>query len=142
LVSNNQLLTKKIILLNNDYICRAIRGLPENAINRRETKGILGYSPLLNLPDFDIIHSIPVDEFHLLREGLTKNMGMRILIHSTVPVAKTALKRVNRVYCTMKVFSDLPRRTRSLKRLADFKGILMENNHVITIFIKGLSNRQ
>ncbi len=41
--------------------------------------GITQYSALLDLEyPFDIIHDVPADEFHLCKEGLTKQMMVRI----------------------------------------------------------------
>ena len=91
-------------------------------VDREETKGILGCSPLLDVPGFDIINDMPLDEFHLLREGATKLMMERIFKLNSSDYAKEVFSRVNRAYTKMRVFGQSPRRTRTLLRLPDFKG--------------------
>ena len=103
-------------------ISREIRHQEPSEIHRRTTQGILGYSPLLDIPGFNIVEDVPLDEFHLIREGITKFMMMRMFKQSTTPEAVRLYRRINRVYITTQVFSQCSRRTRTLARLPDFKG--------------------
>ena len=82
--------------------------------------GILGYSPLLDLDGFDIVDDLPLDMFHLLFEGWTRNVLTRLL--GTSVEAKKIFKAFNKEYMRMKTFKHTPRRTRSLQYVPDFKG--------------------
>ncbi len=84
--------------------------------------GIKEYSPLLDLEyNFDIIYGVPPDEFHLCKEGLTKQMIGRI-VGSTAQVAAEITTEFNHVYMQMKTFSETPRRSRHVKHINKFKG--------------------
>lgn len=86
----------------------------------RNKYGITGYSPLLDLPGFNIVHDVPLDEFHLIKEGLVKMAVTRLFRANRA--ANEVKKKFNRRYLKMRTFKDSPRRTRSLNNLPDFKG--------------------
>lgn len=87
--------------------------------------GIHSYSPLLDLNQgFDIVEDVVVDEFHLLREGLTKLMLNR-MFDSQQSEAMAIRRNLNAKLIETRVFSEMPRRTRSLSVLKDYKGICM-----------------
>ena len=97
-------------------------------------KGVVNDTPLLDVPNFDVIWDVPLDEFHLIKEGLTKlmldRMGFASLNidgprrdgagrrHSH---AREVLIKLNHAYCNMAVFSETCRRPRPLK-LGQLKG--------------------
>ncbi len=85
-------------------------------------KGIVEYSPLLDLEyPFDIIFDVPADEFHLCKEGLTKQMLVRIF-KGTSQAATEVTAKLNRFYMAMQTFSETPRRSRHVKYVNKFKG--------------------
>ncbi len=84
--------------------------------------GITNYSPLLRLPPpFDIVHDVPIDEFHNVKEGVVKLAMSRLFRKNAA--SKNILKKFNKTYMAMRTFRDSPRQTRSLNNLPDFKGI-------------------
>ncbi len=85
--------------------------------------GIKIHSPLLDLQyPFDIIHDVPVDEFHLLKEGITKLLCVRIFTGSSV-AAKEITAAFDEIFVRTRVFSETPRRPRSVCRsINKFKG--------------------
>ncbi len=81
-------------------------------------------SPLLDLEyPFDIIHDVPVDEFHLLKEGIMKQICIRIFTGTSV-TAQEVKVAFDEVFPRMRVFSETPRRPKSLRHCNKFKGIL------------------
>ena len=96
--------------------------------------GVVEYTPLLDLEGFDVVWNLPLEEFHLIKEGLTKKMLQRMgffTINIDAPRKRRAEKNTtreimelfNKAYCTMAVFSETSRRPRPLK-LHQFKGAL------------------
>ena len=89
------------------------------------------YTPLLDVPHFDIIWDVPIEEFHLIKEGLSKLMLERMgfaTINIDAPGkerrrshAREVLEQLNHAYCNMSVFSETCRRPRPLK-LGQLKG--------------------
>ena len=94
-------------------------------VKRKEkvtSMGIKGYSPLLDLNNpFDIVKDVVPDEFHLVREGITKQLLLR-LANSKSQAFETVWSAFNDVYQDMRVFAELGWRTRSLENFAFFKG--------------------
>ncbi len=86
-------------------------------------KGIRCYSPLLDLePRLDIVKDIPIEEFHLLKEGLTKHMITRITKGHSV-TAREITSTFQAHYIRTKVFSESPRRPRRFNHISKFKGL-------------------
>ncbi len=84
--------------------------------------GVTSYSPLLDVPGgFDIVHGLPIDQFHNIFEGLVKLAMTRLLRPNAI--SKKIKARFNKQYMLMRTFKDSPRRTRSLNNLPDFKGM-------------------
>lgn len=84
--------------------------------------GIRTYTPFLDMTQyFHPIYQIPPDEFHLVRIGLTK----RILTHlfkGTGAMIANRQKIFDATFLKTRVFSDLPRRPRSIKSITYYKG--------------------
>ena len=78
--------------------------------NPEETRGIKEFSPLLDLPGFDIIHDLPADGFHLLFEGICKQMMARLLDNKAQDSA-LLLRKFGSMWRSTKVFSEHSRRT-------------------------------
>ncbi len=93
-----------------------------------QKKGIKEYSALLDLQyAFNIIQDVPLEEFHLLKEGITKHITVKIFNSRSV-ISREVTAMFQAEYIKMKVFSETPRRPRQLCNLNKFKG----NNAVIT----------
>ncbi len=83
--------------------------------------GITTYSPLLIAgPNFDIVHDVPIDQFHNVFEGLVKLSMSRLFQRNNV--STDIKKKFNKVFLKMRTFKDSPRQTRSINHLPDFKG--------------------
>lgn len=85
-------------------------------------KGIQTYTPLVDLRQpFDLVKDIPLDEFHLVREGMTKLMLLRMFDNQ-----QRQAQQVSEVFdgalADMKVLTEMPRRTRGLSYVKEFKG--------------------
>ena len=65
--------------------------------------------------------SMPLEEFHLLKEGITKCMLDRMCFGTARKVAKEVQGKLNLAYTGMKVFSETSRRPRDLK-MSQLKG--------------------
>ncbi len=84
------------------------------------------YTPLLDLQyPFDIVHDVPVDDFHLFKEGITKKIAVRIF-KGTSAAAKEVTRAFDELFVRMRVFSESPRRTRSVNDVKKFKGKISE----------------
>ncbi len=80
-----------------------------------ECHGILGFSPLLDLQsDFDIVYDIPADQFHLLFEGMCREMMRRMFIAETTRDSMDIHRALSDIFQATKVFSETPRKTRPL----------------------------
>ena len=106
-------------LIDLEHIDRLVKNDPR----KENVKGVKGYSPLLDLnTDFDIVHDVVVDEFHLIREGLAKNLIGRI-VNCQAAQYQAVLRQFDEIYQDMRVFSELGWKTRSIKsNFAYFKG--------------------
>ena len=83
--------------------------------------GITCRSPLLDLPNFDIIYDVPLDEFHLIKEGIIRRMLSAMFVDTTHRDSKEILRRLSRCWEVLKVFSESARRTDKL-RIPQLKG--------------------
>ncbi len=83
--------------------------------------GITSRSPLLDLPDFDIVYDVPLDEFHLIKEGIIKRLMGAMFLDSTHRDNRELLSRLSQCWERLRVFSENARRTDSLK-VAQLKG--------------------
>ena len=82
----------------------------------------MAFSPLFDLIcPFDIIWCLPLDPFHLLFEGIAKEMLKRLFSKRNTAVSREFFQKLSDVYKAMKVFSETPRRTVSVV-LAMLKG--------------------
>ena len=83
---------------------------------------MLAFSPLFDLIcPFDIIWCLPLDPFHLLFEGIAKEMLKRLFSKRNTAVSRDFFQQLSDLYKAMKVFSETPRRTVSLV-LSKLKG--------------------
>ncbi len=104
-----------------------------------ESDGIVGRSPLLKLPGFDVINDCPSDPLHRDFLGITKNLW-RLLVDPNkhgVPSgrAQTFAKAVSRIYVSVRLPREFSHRSRPVD-LANFKGhewksLLMTTFHTI-----------
>ena len=84
-------------------------------------KGVKADTPLYDLAGFDIVWDLPIEEFHLLFEGLTKVMLDRMFVSSCTEKSRPIWKKLSTAYAEMAVFSETSRRTRPIM-LHQFKG--------------------
>ena len=78
-------------------------------------KGVKTDTPIYRLPEpFDVVHHIPPEEFHLLKEGLGKLLIKRMLEDSTAEDARTLFKAWNSEYQATAVFHETPRCSRTI----------------------------
>lgn len=102
------------------YKYRRIRD--EVPTSEARQKGVLQYSPLLDLAyPFDLVQDVPLEEFHLLKEGITKKV-LADIFQSKSRHSASILEKFNRDYMKMRVFSQMSRRSRSLLHFSEFKG--------------------
>ncbi len=93
-------------------------------------KGIKERSPLLDLdPQLDIVHDAGPDEFHLIREGLTKAI-LKSLNQGTSRKYARVWDAFDDIFSSMRVFSETPWRTRSMKDISYFKGSYLGSTRV------------
>ena len=77
--------------------------------------GVKEYSPLYDLPrPFDIIFSLPLDEFHLAKEGLGKMFIRRLFEDSVTVDSRAIFKQWNASYQATSVVSEIPRCSRNV----------------------------
>lgn len=87
-----------------------------------EREGIVDFSPLLDLnTPFDIIWDMPAESFHLILEGLTKQMLIRMFASRNTKYSRHLLVTLSGAYKTLKVFSETARWGRSIV-LSQLKG--------------------
>ena len=85
-------------------------------------KGVAEMSPLFKIPaPFDVIFHAPSDEFHLLKEGLTKMMIRRLLEDSNTMVTREIREEWSYYYEIMTVGSEMARCTKTINT-ASMKG--------------------
>jgi len=89
-------------------------------LTRSTRFGIVRRSPFLDLPNFDIRLSIPVDPMHLLHHGITKATWKRMFHERKVFPDATRRKllrdRFDHIYCKMRVISEMRHKTRSIEK--------------------------
>lgn len=74
-------------------------------------KGVIDDSPLYDVdPPFCITRSIPVEEFHLLKEGLTKSIMKRLFEDSCTVTSRAIFSEWQEVMERLAVFSEMSRR--------------------------------
>ncbi len=71
--------------------------------------------------NFDIVHDVPIEEFHLLKEGMTKLMLLRTACSASVH-SKEIAEAFDEAFTKTRVFSETPRRPRRLTHASKFKG--------------------
>ncbi len=72
-------------------------------------------SPLHDVgPPFSIIHSVPLEEFHLLKEGLTKKIMQRLFEQSSTVHSRAIFSLWSEVMIRTPVFSEMSRRSGKL----------------------------
>ena len=89
--------------------------------NPRQTLGIKECTPLLRVPGFDIIYGLPAESFHLVNEGLCKQMLSRLFLNKTGQEIVRIMQKFGSLWRNTKVFTESSRRTGYLM-LAQLKG--------------------
>ncbi len=90
-------------------------GLPLGLESLEERQGIQDFSPLFDLLyDFDVVWDVSLDPFHLLFEGNTKEMMRRMFNGEKTKVSRAFHRLLSRLYENTKVFTETPKRTRTL----------------------------
>lgn len=78
-------------------------------------KGIKNNSPMYSIPaPFDVVFSIPLDEFHLIKEGIAKVMIRRLFEDSNTEECRAIFEAWNGSYQATTVFSETPRCSRNI----------------------------
>lgn len=78
--------------------------------------GLKAWSPLHLLPQpFSFIFSVPPEEFHLIKEGLTKLIIRRLFESTSAAASQELLGRWSDIYESAQVFSETPRRTKAIQ---------------------------
>lgn len=91
--------------------------ISRNGLHRsnEERKGIQLFSPLLDLvPPIDIVWDLPADEFHLCKEGLTKQILKRCFVDRQTVHSRRIHRELSDTYTATKVLSETSRRPRKL----------------------------
>ncbi len=78
-------------------------------------------TPLYDLPGLDVVWDLCPECFHLLAEGISKDMIKRMFIKRKGKYAIYLLALLSTVYQNMTVFSESPRRTQKIQP-AQLKG--------------------
>jgi hypothetical protein len=82
-------------------------------------QGVNRYTPLLQIPNFNLVTQVPLDSLHLIHIGITKAMWNRIYGQGAevLPVRskKDCLQAANRLVSRTKVPSEIKRRTREVQ---------------------------
>ncbi len=87
-----------------------------------ERQGIIRFSPLFDLISaFNIVWGLPVDKFHLIFEGIVKEMMKRMFVGSSSAEARGFHRALSEMYQATRVFSETPRAARPLL-LSSLKG--------------------
>ena len=74
--------------------------------------GVKEYTPLYTIPrPFSVVWSVPVEQFHLLYEGLAKMFIVRLFIDSAPSESRDIFAEWNQMTA---VFSETPRRARKI----------------------------
>ncbi len=72
-------------------------------------------TPLYDWPGLDVIWDLPADVFHLIAEGITKEMLRRMFNSRQNKYSRDILAAMSSSYEAMKVFSETARRTRPIQ---------------------------
>lgn len=73
-------------------------------------RGVKGSTPLYRLPPgFDIIFSVPLDEFHLVKEGIAKLIVKRLFEDQSTMESRDIFDTWNAAYQNTAVLSEIPR---------------------------------
>ncbi len=86
-----------------------------------EREGIIADSAFYDIPDFDPVWDCAVEEFHNLKEGLTKQKMTRMFVKHKTKYSREILHKFSYYYESMAVFSETARRTRPIY-VGQFKG--------------------
>ncbi len=87
-----------------------------------ERQGITLFSPLFDLlTPFDIVWGLPVDQFHLIFEGIVKEMFRRMFTARSTKVSRRFHRALSDLYRATRVFTETPRPTKALV-LSTLKG--------------------
>ncbi len=73
-----------------------------------------GDAPLYDLNDFDIVEDFGSDCFHNIAEGCSKRKMERMFINRKSKYSAYILLMMSGAYKSMRVFSEMPRRTRTI----------------------------
>ncbi len=99
---------------------RLAYGPLENDLEDRQ--GITTFSPLFDLlGPFSIVWGLPVDQFHLIFEGIVKEMLKRMFGNVSNKDSRAFHRSLSEMYEGTRVFSETPRATRPLL-LSTLKG--------------------
>ncbi len=90
-------------------------------LRRDDRKGVVGTSPLARLAYFDLVKDAPTEEFHLEKEGVLKAMLIDLLGKSKAKETADVAAEFSYIYCHMRVFSEMARRSRPI-RFKQLKG--------------------
>ncbi len=77
--------------------------------------GVVCDTPLYDWPGLDVIWDLPADVFHLIAEGITKEMLRRMFTSRQNKYSRDILAAMSSSYEAMKVFSETARRTRPIQ---------------------------
>ncbi len=108
--------THFIFIIINFKYCRCRIELEEN-----QRKGVIADSALYDLPQFDIVWDCPIEEFHNIKEGLSKQIMHRMFIKKKTVYSRAVKNELSQLYENMAVFSESPRKTRAIS-VGQFKG--------------------
>ncbi len=78
-------------------------------------------SAFYDMPDFDPVWDCGNEEFHNVKEGMTKQMMTRTFVKRNTVYTRKILAELSYLYETMAVFSETARRTRPVA-IGQFKG--------------------
>ncbi len=73
------------------------------------------YTPLLDLQtEFDVVWDMPPEEFHLIKEGVTKQILYRMFVNRESTTALGLLAALNQAYKNLQIFTETPRKPRNI----------------------------
>jgi hypothetical protein len=84
-------------------------------------KGVKAYSPLFDLPNFDVFLSKPVDSMHNQDKGLTCQIINRVLLSGDGPERRELTARFDSLLHNFKGIREMSRRLRPLKFFTQYK---------------------
>ncbi len=78
-------------------------------------QGIIYYTPILDLHEpFDIVWDMPPEQFHLIYEGITKQILQRMFDTSSTVHSRQLLYTLDETYSSLQVFTETPRKPRKI----------------------------